>query len=69
MLKNESVKVCIMDDEIIHIIKPSSDEYKSKGQYIVVYENAYGDIEQYILTLAEIAVKYRINIRDFEDLL
>lgn len=57
----------IMDGEAtITVLRPYSGEFKDKEQYLVVYEDAYGEIKTKAQTLTEIAMFYMIDMRDLE---
>jgi len=68
--KITSYKFSIEDDTAaITIIKPSSGELSQFGKYIVLYENAFGNLELKTLTIEEIAIKYEIDKKCLENVL
>ena len=57
----------IMDGEAsITVLRPYSGEFKDKEQYLVVYEDAYGETKTTAQTLTEISMFYMIDIKDLE---
>lgn len=58
----------IMDDEAtITVLRPYSGEFTDKEQYLVVYEDAYGETKTTAQTLTEIAMFYMIDIKELEE--
>ena len=58
----------IMDGEAaITVLKPFSGEFSDKSQYLVVYEDAYGDTNTKEYTLEQIAMYYMVDMRELED--
>jgi hypothetical protein len=52
----------------ITILKPKSGELKDVGQYLVLYEDAHGNVDLHLLKLDEIASTYLLDLRDLEDI-
>ena len=51
----------------ITLIKPKCYDLSNNGEYIVIYEDAYGSVDLRMLKLDEIASDYSIDLRDLED--
>ena len=51
----------------ITLIKPKCYDLSNNGEYIVIYEDAYGSVDLRMLKLDEIASDYSIDVRDLED--
>ena len=58
----------IMDGEAtITVLKPFSGELSDFGQYLVVYEDAYGKTNTKNYTLEQIAMYYMIDMQELEE--
>lgn len=55
-------------DASITTLKPLSGEYYPNGLYLVIYEDAYGELTINILSKDEISKKYNINREDLEEI-
>ena len=51
----------------ITIIRPKSGELTHNGMYLVIYEDAHGNVTLDTLRLNDIASFYSIDLRDLED--
>jgi len=55
------------DEAVITLFRPLSGEYLSNKSYLVLYEDAHGQLEILAMTKNQIATAYGIDQRDLED--
>ena len=67
--KRTGYSFTVEDNEaVITIIRPVSGEYLQNNLYLVLYENACGEVDLHSMKKDEIAYKYDIMQEDLEDI-
>lgn len=59
---DQKVKIFVLNEEqIVTIVRPSSDEFKQHNKYFCIYEDAYGWMEYSTLTGEQIKEQWDIS--------